>query len=265
MKFNGKTVWLTGASSGIGEALVHELAKEDIRLIISARRREELERVRQSAGLTDDKCLVLPLDLADINSLQLASAQALERFGRVDVLIHNGGISQRSLAVDTGIEVDRKLMEVNYFGTVALTKILLPKFIAQKECLIIVVTSAVGRIPSPWRSGYAASKHALHGFFDSLRAENYDDGLRVLLVCPGFIQTNVSVNALTGNGRPLGTMDNATKKGLTAGECARQIIKAAKSGKEEVVISGFLEGFAVWCKRHFPALFSVLIRKMSVR
>ncbi len=265
MKFTGKTVWLTGASSGIGEALVYELAKEDIRLIISARRREELDRVKKASGLTDDKCLVLPLDLSNQQSLERAAQQAEERFGKIDVLIHNGGISQRSLAVNTDIEVDRKLMEVNYFGTVALTKILLPKLIAQKESLIIVVTSAVGRIPSPWRSGYAASKHALHGFFDSLRAENYDDGLRVLLICPGFVQTNVSVNALTGDGKALGTMDKATGKGLTAETCAKGIIKAAKSEKEEVVIGGFLEKFGVWSKRHIPWFFSILIRKMAVR
>jgi short-subunit dehydrogenase len=142
---------------------------------------------------------------------------------------------------------------------------LLPLFIAQKEGMIVTITSAVGKFGSPWRSGYSASKHALHGFFDSLRAEMHDDNVKVLLVCPGFIQTNVSINALTATGEKLGSMDTATAKGLTAEECARQIVTAIKTGKEEVFISGFLERLALYVKRFFPHLFSMMITKMKVR
>ncbi len=205
------------------------------------------------------------MDLTDLNSFGAKKSEVLKKFGRIDILVNNGGISQRSLAKDTTVEVDRRIMEVNYFGTVALTKTVLPDFMAQKGGLFVVVSSAVGKFGSPWRSGYSASKHALHGFFDSLRAEEYDAGIRVLMVCPGFIQTNVSINALTGNGEKLNSMDSATSKGLTAEECARQIVAAIKSEKEEIIVSGIKERFAAFMKRFFPTLFSKLIRGMAVR
>lgn len=265
MQLNDKVVWLTGASSGIGEALAYALAKQGAKLVLSARRKDELERVARAANLTDAGCLLLPLDLADQSNFEAKKNEVIQKFGRVDVLINNGGVSQRSLAKDTPVDVDRKIMEVNYFGTVALTKTLLPQFIKQRNGMFVTVTSAVGKFGSPWRSGYSASKHALHGFFDSLRAEHYTDNIKVLLVCPGFIQTNVSINALTGSGEKLGTMDAATAKGLTAEECAQQIVSAIKSEKEEIVVAGLKESFGVWMKRFFPGIFSVMLRKMAVR
>ncbi len=265
MEIKNKVIWLTGASSGIGEALAYALAKEGAKLILSARREDELNRVMTKGQLTTGNCLILPLDLNDQTNFKAKKNQALQKFGKIDVLINNGGVSQRSLAKDTSIEVDRKLFEVNFFGTIALTKVLLPNFIHQKGGMVVTITSAVGKFGSPWRSGYAASKHALHGFFDSLRAEVHDDNVKVLLVCPGFIQTNVSQNALTGTGEKLGSMDKATANGLTADECALQIIAAIKDEKEEVVVAKFKERFAVFAKRILPSLFSVMIRKMAVR
>lgn len=262
MELKNKVIWLTGASSGIGEALAYALAKEGVTLILSSRREDELKRVADKISSPN---FILPLDLADTDSLAAKTDEAIKKFGRVDVLINNGGISQRSLAKDTRIEVDRKLFEVNYFGTVALTKLLLPQFIKQQDAMIVTVTSAVGKFGSPWRSSYSAAKHALHGFFDSLRAELYNDNIRVLLVCPGFIQTNVSKNALTGTGEKLGSMDDATANGLTADECARQIVSAIKNEREEVIVSKFKEKFGVAVKRFFPSLFSIMIRKMAVR
>jgi dehydrogenase/reductase SDR family protein 7B len=241
------------------------LAKEGVKRILSARREDELRRVADNSKLASSEYLILPLDLNTPETFEAKKNEALKKFGHIDILINNGGVSQRSLAKDTSIEVDRRLMEVNYVGTVALTKAVIPDFIKQKSGLFVVVTSAVGKFGSPWRSGYSASKHALHGFFDSLRAELYQDGIKVLLVCPGFIQTNVSVNALTANGAKLGSMDNATANGLTAEECARQIISAIKSGKEEIVVAKFKERFAVLAKRFFPGIFSNIIRKMAVR
>jgi short-subunit dehydrogenase len=260
-----KVIWVTGASSGIGEALVYALAKEGAKLILSARRSEELQRVADKAKLSAPDYLILPLDLNAPDTFEAKKKEALGRFEHIDILINNGGVSQRSLAKDTTAAVDRQIMEVNYFGTIALTKTLMPDFIKQQGGLYVVVTSAVGKFGSPWRSGYSASKHALHGFFDSLRAELYNDGVKVLLVCPGFIQTNVSVNALTGTGAKLGSMDVATANGLTAGECARQIVAAIKSGKEEIVVGKFKERFAVFAKRFFPGMFSNMIREMAVR
>lgn len=265
MNLNGKVVWLTGASSGIGEALVKSLAKEGAKLVLSARREHELVSVAHHFELKEEDYLILPLDLADQSNFEAKKNEVIAKFGRIDVVINNGGISQRSLAKDTSLDVDRKLMEVNYFGTVGLSKVVLPHMLAQKDGMLVSISSAVGKFGSPWRSGYSASKHALHGFFDSLRAEVYNDNVRALIVCPGFIQTNVSKNALTGTGEKLGTMDTATENGLTADDCANQIVAAIKAEKEEVVIGGAKEKFGVFMKRHFPAIFSNMIRKMAVR
>lgn len=264
-QLKGKVVWLTGASSGIGEALAFELAKEEVKLIISARREEELQKIKKQLLLKEEDCMVLPLDLEKPETFQEKTALVIAQFGKIDLLINNAGLSQRSLAKNTPIEVDKKLMNVNYIGTVALTKAVLPHMLSAGGGLFVTITSAVGKIPSPWRSSYAAAKHALHGFFDSLRAECYDEGIRVLLVCPGFVATNVSINAITENGAPLGKMDEATQKGLSPQQCAKEIMKAIKHEKEEVVIGGMKEKFGVWMKRHFPAIFSIMIRKMKVR
>jgi short-subunit dehydrogenase len=260
-----KIVWVTGATSGIGEALVHALAKEGAKIVLSARRENELQRVAKEASLSAENSLILPLDLAKNDDYSAEVKKVLDKFSRVDILINNGGISQRSLAKDTPIAVDREIMNVDFFGTVSLTKALLPSMLANKSGMVVVVSSAVGKFGSPWRSGYSGAKHALHGFFDSLRAECYADGLKVLIVCPGFIQTNVSINALTGSGKALGEMDPATAAGLTASEAARQIIEAIKADKEEVVVGKFKEKLGVWVKRHFPLIFSVMVRKMAVR
>jgi short-subunit dehydrogenase len=264
-QIQNQIVWVTGATSGIGEALVHALSKEGAKIILSARRTEELQRVAKEAGLTAENFLVLPLDLSKNDDYSAEVRQVIDRFGRIDILVNNGGISQRSLAKDTAVKVDREIMEVNFFGTLSLSKAVLPGMLSRKSGMIVVVSSAVGKFGSPWRSGYSASKHALHGFFDALRAESYQDNLKVLIVCPGFIQTNVSINARTGTGARLNEMDPATAAGLTAPEAARQIIAAIRADKEEVNVAGFKEKLGVWTKRHFPSIFSVMIRKMAVR
>ncbi len=258
-----KVIWVTGATSGIGEAIVYALAEQGAKLIISARRVDELKRVAENCKGAD--VFILPLDLADQSNFEEKKNAVLNKYGRIDILINNGGISQRSLVKDTPVEVDRKIMEINYFGTIALTKIVLPQFLKQGIGKYVVITSTVGKIGSPYRSGYAASKHALHGFFDSLRAELHDNGISVLLVCPGFIQTNVSINALTGSGEKLGTMDKATAAGLTSKECAKQIIEGIVANKQEIVVGDMQVKFAILSKRFFPSFFSVIIRKMKVK
>ena len=192
------------------------------------------------------------------------AATAIALFGGLDLLLHNGGISQRSLIKETQLEVDRRLMEVNYFGTVALTKAVLPYFIQNKKGHFAVVTSLVGKFGSPYRSSYAGAKHALHGFFDTLRAEHYQDNIAVTLICPGFIHTQVSVNAVTGDGSPLGEMDQAQAQGMSAEACADQLLRALLRKKEEVYIGG-KETWAVYLKRFFPGIFSRILRKANVR
>ena len=231
-KLTGKVIWITGASSGIGEALAYQLSKKDTKLILSSRRVKELERVKERCKESEDIC-VLPLDLAESDSLPSKVQEALDYFGHVDILINNGGISQRSLIKDTLLEVDRRVMEVNYFGTVALTKALLPSMIERQSGHIAVVTSAVGIVTTRFRSGYAAAKHALHGFFDTLRIEHYDDNIKVTLILPGFIHTDVSKNALTGDGKPQNKTDETTAGGMAPDACAKRIIHAIEKEKEE--------------------------------
>ncbi|MBA4299376.1 Short-chain dehydrogenase [Algoriphagus alkaliphilus] len=256
-------IWITGASSGIGEATAKKFSQEGYRVIISARNEEELNRVKSECSNPAD-VQVLPLDLVEIDSFDGKVSQAIAFFGKVDIILHNGGISQRSLIKETGLEVDRKLMEVNFFGTVALTKAILPHFVVRKTGQFAVVSSLVGKFGSPFRSSYAASKHALHGFFDTLRAEHFQDNITVTMICPGFIRTNVSVNALTADGSALGKMDEAQAKGMSPEACASEIYAAIARKKEEVYIGG-KETFAVHLKRFFPAIFSKIIKKAKVR
>lgn len=256
-------IWITGASSGIGEACARKFSKEGYAVVLSARKVTELQRVA-SQCTSPDSVKILPLDLSKSEEMTGKVAEAIGFFGQVDILLHNGGISQRSLVQETKIEVDRKLMEVNYFGTVALTKAILPHFIQRKTGQFGVVTSLVGKFGSPFRSSYAASKHALHGFFDTLRAEHHDDGIAVTMICPGFIRTQVSVNALTADGSPLGEMDQAQAKGMSAEDCADEIFSVITRKKEEVYIGG-KEKFAVYLKRFFPGIFSKILQKAKVR
>lgn len=256
-------IWITGASSGIGEASAKKFSEEGYRVIISARKDHELDRVRSECA-DPSSVKVLPLDLTDIGSLAKKVEKAIGFFGQIDIMLHCGGISQRSLIKETGLDVDRRLMEVNFFGTVALTKALLPHFISRKSGQFGVISSLVGIIGSPYRSSYAASKHALHGFFDSLRAEHYKDNIAVTMICPGFIRTNVSVNAITADGSSLGEMDDAQANGMSPEKCADEIFSAMIRKKEEVYIGG-KETMALYVKRFFPTILSKIIRKAKVR
>ena len=263
MNFQNKVVWITGASSGIGRALAQELSNLDALLIISARNKSALEIVKNSCK-NPDNVWVLPLDLKEHTSFVKTTVTALQIFGRIDILVNNGGISQRSLAKDTLVSVDEKIMKVNYTGTIALTKALLPHFIERQQGHIVVTTSIVGLIGTPLRSSYAASKHALHGFFDSLCAEVYNDNIAVTLICPGFVSTNISMNALVGDGTSQQKMDVATANGISPERFAKLMAKAIHKKKEEAYIAGFKENLGVYVKRWFPRVFSVMIRKLRV-
>lgn len=260
--FKNKVVWITGASSGIGEAMAKTVADEGAKLILSARRIDELQRVKSMLKLPEEDVLILPLDLANTSTIEELTHKVILKFGRIDVLVNNGGLSQRSLVKDTSIDIDRKIMEVNFFGTVALTKSVLPYMLKQKSGNIIVISSISGKFGFYLRSAYSASKHALHGFFESLRMEIYNDNVKVLIVCPGKIHTNISVNALKGDGTTHNKMDESTEQGISADECARQIIQGIKNNKEEIFIGG-KELKAIWIKRFFPNLFSKMIRKQK--
>jgi len=262
-KFTGKTVWITGASSGIGEALANRFASAGSRLILSARRENELQRVARLCS-NAASVSILPLDLSRPESMGCAVQQALSSSGHIDVMVHNAGISQRAFASDTNFEVDERLMRTNYLGPVALTKALLPSMRERRQGQFIVVSSVLGKLGVPGRSGYCASKHALHGFFDTLRAELSQEGIEVLLVLPGWVRTNVSLNSLTGDGSPHSKMDPGTASGMTAEECAARIVSAAEAGRDEIHPVRITERLALEVNRLAPALFRRIIRGRKI-
>ncbi len=263
MTFDNKTVWITGASSGIGEAMAYAFSKANATLILSARRQEALEKVKANCS-NPDKVHILTVDLAKEDELPSKVEQALALSPRIDVLVNNGGISQRAKVLDTEMEVYHKLMQVNFFGTVALSKALLPHFVKNGSGQFVVTSSLMGKFAAPFRSGYAAAKHALHGFFDGLRSEYYDNGVRVTMVCPGFVSTDISKNSLSGDGAKHGAMDEKTEQGITAEQCAQKIVKATYRQKEEVYI-GRSEILAVYLKRFFPSILSRVVRKAKMK
>ena len=260
--FQNKVVWITGASSGIGEALVYALAKQDAILILSSRRETELNKIMQNAGLKDANCLILPLDLADTANVETLVNKAIHKFSTIDILINNGGISQRANVKDTPLEIDRKLMEINYFGTIALTKAVLKHMLAQNSGHIVVVSSIAGKFGFYLRSAYSASKFALHGFFESLRMEVFKNNINVTIVCPGKIKTNISINAMNEKGEKNNIMDPSHANAMPAEECAKKILQAILKKKEEVYI-GRWEIVSIYVKRFFPALFSRMIKNVK--
>jgi dehydrogenase/reductase SDR family protein 7B len=260
-EYKGKIIWITGASSGIGEALAKTLAKEGAIIVLSARRESELQRVAKLLDASAQS-MILTLDLADTINVAALAKQVADKFGRIDVLINNGGISQRSLAKDTPLDIDRKIMEVNYFGQIALTKAVLPYMLKQKSGHIVVMSSISGKFGFYLRTAYSASKHALHGFFEALRLENEESGIKVTMAVPGKIQSNISLNALKDDGTPHDKMDQSQAEGMPALECARIIVNAMKDSKEEILV-GNREIKAVWIKRHFPGMFGRIIRKQK--
>ena len=255
MSFQGKVVWITGASSGIGEALAVAWSREGARVILSARSEAELERVR---ALCDEpsRHVVRPLDVTDMEAIRRAAADV----GPVDILVPSAGVSQRSLAAETDLATDRAIMEINYFGTIALTKAVLPSMLERGAGHLVPISSVIGYVGIPLRSAYAASKHALHGFFNALRAETQGQGIRVTVVCPGYIRTKVSENALRGDGTAYGKLDETHAKAMRPEDAAPVILRGVAAGRREVHVGG-KEIWAIPLQRHFPRLVARLTRR----
>ncbi len=263
-KFENKVIWITGASSGIGEATAYQFAKEGAKLILSARREDELLRVKENTQLPDNQVFILPLDVEKIEDIPQKTKQAVEHFGRIDVLFNNAGISQRGSVMETDMAVYQKIFNLNFFGVIALTKAVLPFMQAQKSGQIAVTSSVSGKLATPMRSGYCASKHALHGFFDALRSEVYQDNIGVTLICPGYIHTNISLNAVAADGSKFGKMDENQANGMSPEECAKRIVEAIYAEKQEVYMGG-KEVLGVYLKRFFPRILSKLLRGQMPR
>lgn len=264
MHYKNKTVWITGASSGIGEALAKAFYREGANLILSSRRAETLEKVKKGLGEKQERVKVLTIDLADSKSFQSKTKEALGLFGQIDVLVNNGGVSQRSVFEETDVETIRQLMEVNFFGSIGLTKEILSHMISRKSGHIIVTSSVAGKIGTKFRTGYAASKHAVQGFFDSLRQELYEHHIDVTLLCPGPIKTDITKNALTGDGSSFGKMGDLHETAMDADEMVQKVWSRLKARKEEIIISSPKERLALLVKRISPGLLNRILKNSKV-
>ncbi|UBM57865.1 SDR family oxidoreductase [Marinilongibacter aquaticus] len=257
-----KVIWITGASSGIGEATAYQFAKSGYRLVLSSRREDELLRVKKETGLPDEDVLVLPMDAANYDNFGTLTEKVYAHFGRIDVLYNNAGISQRSFVQETELSVYKRLLDIDLLSVIALTKSVLPIMVKQNSGKIAVTSSVAGHVATPGRSGYAAAKFGLHGFFDALRAEVYKNNIGVTIICPGYIQTDISKNALSSDGTQYGQMDQNQASGMPVEKCAEKIYRAISSGKNEVYIGG-KEILGVYIKRFFPKLLAKIVQKQA--
>src|ERR1039458_9254417 len=258
--FENKVVWITGASSGIGEALSKEFAAEKSKLVLSARRESELLRVKKECAkfISEENILILPMDVAELSNVKTEVQKVIQKFGRIDILVNNAGIAQRSFAGDTPIEVERKIMEVNYFGTIILTKEILQLMRKQQSGNIVTISSVMGKLGFPGRSSYSSSKHALHGYFESLRIEENKNNIHVHIICPGYVKTNVSLNSINEKGEKYNQMDKGQEKGMDPNIAAKKILKAIRKNRFETFFGG-TELLAIILKRFLPSLFYRLI------
>lgn len=256
-----QVAWITGASSGIGEELCYQLDKKGYQIVLSARNEAELKRVASKLS-SPEKHLILPMDLGHLQQVEEMVSQVIERFGAIHYVFHCGGISQRGTAAESSIEVDRKIMEVNYFGTIILTKAVLPVMQQQGFGHFVPISSIAGKFGFYLRSAYSASKHALHGFFESLALEEAKNNIHVTIVCPGKINTPISLRAINKDGEAHGVMDRNQATGMPVDICVNQLLAAVSAKKREVLI-GNKEIKAVTLKRFLPALFWKVIAKQS--
>lgn len=262
--FKNKVVWVTGASSGIGLAFVEQLVLAKAKVVLSARNEEKLLEIQKNLELTSENSLVLPLDITSKEDFSEEVNRIIQHFGHIDVLINNAGISQRSGIRQTQFTVYKQLMDINFFGTIALSLSVLKIFEKQNYGHFAVISSISGKLGSPMRAGYCASKHALHGFFEALRSEFYQNNIQVTMICPGYIQTEISLNALDFNGQKFNKADTNQIKGLLPETCAKRGLKAILQQKNEVYI-GKKEVLGVYLKRFLPDLLVKIVRNHAPR
>ena len=258
------TLWITGASSGIGEAMALEFAKQGARIILSGRNEKKLALVKNCCH-NSDKHVVAAFDIGDAEQVKATYEQLKSQNVQVDWLINNAGISQRALIMETSEAVERKIMEIDYFAQTRLTRLVLPDMLAQGGGKIVMISSVAGLLGTQYRGAYSAAKAALHLWANSLRAELYEQGIEVATIFPGFVQTNVSINALTGDGSVQGSMDEATDKGLSAKNFAQQVCKALAQGEEYIIVAGQKEKLATMVNRVSPPKLYKLIRNSRVK
>lgn len=260
--FADKAIWITGASSGLGAELAVQLAKEKARLILSARNEVALAAVQQQCLAYTPHCIILPADLVNDPLAPLAT-EALRTYDHIDILINNAGVTQRSLAISTTPEVDRRLMEINFFAPVLLTKLLLPHFQERKSGHVVAVSSVAGLMGFPMRTAYSAAKHALHGYFETLQVEHTIPGFYITIVSPGRVNTPISLHALTGTGSLHNQMDSGQQNGIPVQVCAAKILSAIEGRKKHVIIARN-EKLLWWLRKFIPPLYYMIARKAGL-
>lgn len=252
--YANKVIWITGASGGLGRELAIMLANYDVQLILSSRQPDKLRETQRLANLPSERCLILPIDLTTITEeeIQRIGESIILKFHKLDLLIHNASLSQRSLAHQTINEVDRKIMETNFFGPVKLTKLIMPTLMKSSSPQVVIISSLAGKFGVPLRSTYCAAKHALHGFFEAMKLE-LKGKLKVSFFVLGGVKTESAMHALNADGSYHNQLDLWHERNMPADQCAKEIIKKIPSKKEEWVI-GRIEKMGVWLKKHFPSL-----------
>lgn len=262
MTFSNKIVWISGASSGIGEALVYELINRGAFVIASSENEPELQRVKKNCGTYQNHCFIQVLDLEKQDNYPELTEKIIHTHKKIDILLHVAGVSQRSMDEDISFETFRRIFEINFFGTVALTKAVLPYMKKQGHGHIAVTSSIVGKFGFPMRSAYSSSKHALHGYFETLRAELNKENIAITIVIPGRVNTSISDNALTGDGKRWGKRDAGQAASLSTKKAAEIIVKSIRKNKREVLVGG-KELIMVHLKRFFPAIFWKIVNRVS--
>jgi len=262
MQFQGKTIWITGAASGIGKAVALQLSKENTHLILSDIDEKGLAEVASACEKNRCTALIAPMDLSNENSVETVARSVLDKNIQIDCLYQFAGISQRSLVSETPLFIDRKIFEINFFGAIALAKAVLPEMIKNGGGQLAVTSSLVGKFGFPYRSSYSAAKHALHGFFESLRSENMQNNIKVSIFIPGRVRTNISVNAITKDGSTHGKMDEGQDTGITPEKAAQIIYRGLKKEKKEILVGG-KELIMIHIRRFLPRLYYFLSSRIK--
>jgi short-subunit dehydrogenase len=260
--FNGKVAWITGASSGIGESLVYAFVKRGAAVVASSNDMPGLERVKVACAGKSEMVHCVPFDLSDMSGIDKTVEQQINITGRIDYLLNIGGISQRARIDETPLWLDRKIFEINYFGTIAFTKAILPYMIRQQSGHILATSSISGRFGFPLRSAYSASKQALHGFFETLYLENKRNNIRASVIIPGRVRTSISFHALDSEGKEHGKLDDGLAKGISPDKAAEIIIKGMMRNSREILV-GKNELFILYIRRYFPWLFFRIADKIK--
>eukprot|EP00090_Calanus_glacialis_P014371 TRINITY_DN23155_c0_g1_i1.p1 TRINITY_DN23155_c0_g1~~TRINITY_DN23155_c0_g1_i1.p1 ORF type:complete len:304 (+),score=88.54 TRINITY_DN23155_c0_g1_i1:47-958(+) len=267
----GKVVLVTGASSGIGRELAIQMVKQGMKVILAARSTEKLVELRNNLINSDKKGMtmfdpqVLTLDLEDLENLKDKAEEALKIFGSIDILVNNGGMSVRGGTIETQLSVHQRLMNVNYFGSLELTRHVASHMVTAGSGKIVLVSSVQGRLATPYRTAYAASKHALQAWADCMRAELSGDGVEVLVVSPGYVSTDLSRNALTASGSSYGQLDKTTEQGYSVQYVAQQILEGIVKGKKELILAPLHVRLAIILRVLLPGVYFYIMKRRALK